>query len=168
MCSRSTRKGPLYVKLPSDVPSRFSKRKLVGCRCMMSEGGLWWCFLSTSESFLTAIMLAFVHRHTCRIHLPKGSGTLFADLCPSCPTLDILLSLPGMSPGLCESLLLLLALGPTPFMALLIPFIPAALGGCIEPSDGFCELINGDGEDREDRAPFGVVCTAGSEGRFSF
>ena len=53
-------------------------------------------------------------------------------------------------------------------MLLLTPLIPTALGGCIEPSRGLIEFKRGEGEDREDKAPFVDVCTAGSEGRFSF
>ena len=73
-----------------------------------------------------------------------------------------------MSPGLCESLLLLPALGPVPLMPLPTLLTPIAPYGCIDPSDGLLDLNKGEGEDREDKAPLVDVCTAGSEGRLKF
>lgn len=57
-----------------------------------------------------------------------------------------------MSPGLCESLLRLLVLGP-PFIFAPGPLVGIAAEVCFKPAAGLLELKEGDGEDCEDLTP---------------
>ena len=68
---------------------------------------------------------------------------------------------PEISPGLCESLLRLLVLGPAPFTFVLGPLVGIAGGGCLNPATGLLELREGEGEDCDDLTPLMGVWTGG-------
>ena len=105
-------------------------------------------------------------------HLPYGSGALLADLLPKDPSPGNALALRGCrfegSPGLYESLRLLLMRDPEPLTWLLAPFVAVALGGCLKPDGGRFDPSDGDGEDWDDLMPLTVDCRDGGGGRFIF
>ena len=58
-----------------------------------------------------------------------------------------LFDLVWMSPGFCDSLLLLLRRGPAPFTVPFTPLTAAAFCGCLKPDGGLLEFSKGDGDD---------------------
>ena len=66
------------------------------------------------------------------------------------------------------SLLRVLLRGPALLRLPLAPLTIVVPGGCFDPDGARVELIEGEGEDWEDLAPFMDVWTAGGGGRFIF